>query len=242
MNRTVNHPSLIRRCLPVLAVALLLPATVDAQVIDSPYRWVERAMNAGVFAGVISPTTGIVELGPQSGPVVGSRFSMRLSGPFTAELDVGYLPTSRAIVDTVRVGGEWQQIVVDGAPVEAPVQMLLAQLGLRFNVTGARTYHGLQPFLLLGGGAAVDLVRRPTEEEILPINARFRFGTSFAGQLGGGVEWFATERVALRADVRNVIWRIRYPEAFRIADQDNVIPANEWRSNHQLTAGISLYF
>jgi hypothetical protein len=220
------------------AFLIFLPSALLAQRIDSPYRWVERGLSGGAYAGTIATGQGAVDVGPASGPVLGGRFSLRLSGPFTGEADIALMTSTRMVLDTVAVDGEWQQI----GEGDVRIGMLLA--GLRFNVTGQRTMYGLQPFVVVGGGLARDFAGAPTlpEGTTQGERARHRFGTSFAGQFGAGVEWFATERLALRGDARNVLWRLRYPEAFRTAAPEALLPASDWVSNYQFAAGVSIYF
>jgi hypothetical protein len=223
--------------LPLVLVALA-PGALEAQVrIDSPYRWVDPGMSANVFAGHMVTGRTVVDAGPKDALFWGGRYSLRVSGPFTAEIDVAFMPAQRPVRDTAHVDGGGAEL----GEARASIGMLLG--GLRFNLPGPRTWYGLQPYALFGGGLTRDFAGRTELEEDVPETARFRFGTSFAGQLGAGVEWFATPRVAVRGDARNVIWRLRNPDFYRAQpDVEFTVPPNEWISNYAFSAGLSLYF
>lgn len=210
------------------------PAT--AQAITSPYRFLDRGQSIGPFAGYISAGKGSVGFGASSGPLFGARYGIRITGPFTLEAEVGYFPTTRAVLDTVPAD---TTVEVVG---EADLALALAWAALRFNLTGPRTFHGVQPFLLFGGGAAIDIAGDAAAEEDLAADVRFDFGTSFAGELGAGIEWFLSPSAALRLDGRNVLWRLKTPLPFLQGDRSLVFPDREWVQNFQVSAGISVYF
>jgi hypothetical protein len=224
------------RLLLGLLLLHLLPSGADAQRIDSPYRFVEHTQTLSLFGGWLGTRTGPVDAGPQPGPQFGVRYGLRVGGPFSAEADVFTVPTTRIVYDTITVGGEFRQ---EGEVDAALVGVLLA---LRFNLTGPRTWHGVQPYAVFGGGAVLNLSGRGEVEDAIPEDVRFRFGTRFAGQLGGGAEWFATERLSLRLDARGVLWRLNTPPAFRAGDRAQLIPADEWSRNDFITIGVGYHF
>jgi hypothetical protein len=125
---------------------------------------------------------------------------------------------------------------------EANMRLLLASGGLRFNITGPRTWHGLQPFIILGGGVAIDLAGEADAEEDLPDPVRFDFGTSFAGHIGGGIEWLLSPGWSIRVDGRNSLWKLETPEAFLARDRALLIPPDEWAQNFVLSAGLAIHF
>ena len=207
-----------------------------AQRIVSPYRFVEESQAVGGFAGYVGTERGSLELGPKSGPVAGARYSLRLNGPFTLEAEFGYLPTERDVVGL-------DTLAADTVPVvrgEAALSLLLVTGALRFNLTGPRTYRGLQPYVLFAGGAAIDVSGGEEAGDLLPPGARFDFGTSFAGQVGGGLEWFLARRVALRADGRLVFWQLEAPAALLAHRPD--VPDREWVQNVAGSVGVSVHF
>ena len=221
-----------------LAVLLLALAVSKgtAQSISSPYRFVESTQSGGLFAGYIAPSGSTVGLGPKSGPVAGLRYTIRLSGPFTVEAEVGYASSTRPVRDTVVVDSA-RQIVG-----EADSGLLIANAALRFNLTGPRTWHNLQPYVLFGAGAVMDVLGENGDDETVAADIRFDFGTTFAGQLGGGIEWFATDRLTLRIDARNALWKLKTPAPFLLGDFGEGTPGDEWVNNGFFTIGLSIHF
>jgi len=230
---------MIRRFILLVLLSVLLPAAASAQRIDSPYRFVEHGQSVGAFAGYVSTGQNPLELGPKSAAMFGARYSIRISGPLKAEATIGYMPTTRDAfaVDTLS-GDEKNRAFL----AEADAEMLSATAALRFDITGARTWHRLQPFVLAGGGVVVDLASLTEEEEDLPVDDRYDFGTSFAGELGAGIELYLSDRLTLRADARDVFWKLPTPAGFVLAAERGELSRSEWVSNWVMSAGISLHF
>jgi hypothetical protein len=230
---------MIRR-FPALLLALAavaLPCSEAAsQTIPSAYRFLETSQSVGATGGYVFTNDGALRLGPASAPYFGGRYNIRISGPFTAEGEVGFMPTTRMVWDTV--AGDTTREAIG----EADMSLLTAMASLRFNLTGPRTWRSLQPFLLLGGGVAIDIAGDASAEEDLPEDMRFDFGTSFAGHLGGGVEWFPSGGLSLRIDARNVLWKLDTPDGFLANDRGRLLPGDEWAQNFLLSAGIAIHF
>lgn len=215
---------------------VLAVETASGQNINSPYRFVEDAQSGGGFGGYIYPARGTVGLGPEAGPVGGVRYTIRLSGPFTVEADAGYFSSRRPVLDTIVVDSARQRVGT------ADLGLLLVNGSLRFNLTGARTWHRLQPFAVFGAGVAVDLSGSSPADEDLAADVRYDFGTSFAGQLGGGMEWFPTDRLTVRLDARNALWKITTPLPFQRGVLALRTPADEWVQNGYFSVGLTLHF
>lgn len=220
----------------ILGAVLAQPAS--AQRIDSPYRFLDHSQFLGGFGGYTWLSDGRIGLGPEPAPLLGVGWSIRVSGPFAVALDIGYMPTTRVVRDTAFVAADstFQQTG------ESDVRLVTAMANLRFNLTGARTWHGVQPFALLGAGAAVDFGGGSAADLALQPNMRFDMGTSFAGQLGAGIDWFPSSRVSIRLDARNMLWKLDVPEAFRLTDAGRELPGSEWEQNFALAAGLSIHF
>jgi hypothetical protein len=217
--------------------AATVPCTEAAsQTIPSAYRFLETSQSIGVTGGYVFTNEGALDLGPAAAAYFGGRYGIRISGPFSAEGEIAFLPTTRMVWDTV--AGDTTREVVG----EADMSLLIAKAGLRFNLTGPRTWRSLQPFLLVGGGIAIDIAGDASAEEELPEDLRLDFGTSFAGHLGGGVEWFLSDGLSLRVDARNVLWKLNTPTGFLANDRGRLLPGDEWTQNFLLSAGISIHF
>ena len=221
-----------------MAVALLVLGVqgVVAQTIRSPYRFVEKSQTGGIWAGYLATDRGEVGFGPEAGPILGGRYSIRLSGAFTVEADAGYFSSTRTVLDTAIVEDGFRKVG------EADFHALLLNGSLRFNLTGPRTWHQLQPYVLFGAGAIVDLTGTSDLDEMLPVDVRYDFGTSFAGQFGGGVEWFPSQRLTFRFDVRDVLWKINTPTAFLLSRLGEETTPDQWTSNFLFSAGAALHF
>jgi opacity protein-like surface antigen len=223
------------RCLLflILAGAAIAARPAGAQTVSSPYRYLDSRQSLNFFGGQFFTDRGELGLGPSSKQAGGLTYSIRLGGPFSAEASALYLPSTRAVFDTALVaGGPFRTV--------GSTNLDLAVLtgSIRFDLTGPRTYHNLQPFLLFGGGATLDLSRSTAIESEIAPEARFDFGTRFAGQLGAGVEWFASRRVALRFDARDLFWKLKTPKALVGANTAN----SEWVQNLALSLGLVYHF
>lgn len=221
------------------AALLLAAAPAAGQRIDSPYRFVEHNQAAGVQLGHISTSQGPLGLGPESTPAIGARWGITVTGPFVLEVELLYAPATRSVRDTAFTAGPDSTHVVVG---EADMNLLLGMANLRFNVTGARTWYRLQPFILFGGGIITDLAGAAAAEEDLAADVRLDTGTGFAGQFGVGAEYHISPRWTLRADARSALWKLKNPTAFRLQEVDRNLPADQWESNTVLTAGVSMRF
>jgi hypothetical protein len=224
------------RCLlfVVLAGAAIAARPASAQTIPSPYRHLEKRQAVSFFGGQLFTDSGELGLGPSSKQAGGLNYTIRLGGPFSAEASALYLPSTRSVLDTAMVGG------VVGYRSVGSTNLDLAVLtgSIRFDLTGPRTFHNFLPFLLFGGGATVDLSSNPAIESTIAPDARFDFGTRFAGQIGAGVEWFASRRVALRFDARDMFWKLKTPKAF-VGEE---IASSEWVQNLGLSLGLVYRF
>lgn len=226
------------RRIVLLIGALFLGGTTAAvaQRIETPYRFFEETQAGGLTVGYISTDKGSIGLGPNSGPVFGGRYHIRLSGPFFIEAEALYFPTTRAVLDTTVVDSAFQQV----GDADLGIGMLLASI--RFNLTGQRTWNRVVPFILLGVGGALAIGDDDAADENIGSDARFDFGTTFAGQLGAGIEWFPVERLAIRVDARNVLWQLATPQALLEQNVGRTVPTEEWTNNVTASVGVSIHF
>lgn len=220
-----------------LCGGLLLAAPAAGQQIDSPYRFVERNQSLGVFAGYAITGKGPLELGMDDAPAFGARYRIHVSGPFRLEAELMLMPGTRMVLDTTFTADSARVVVG-----EASTRLLAGMATLRFDITGPRTWHGLQPFLLFGGGLIADLAGASEVEGDLPENVRFDIGTGFAGQIGGGLEWYLSQGASLRVDARNVLWKVKNPTAFRIQESGRTLSDDQWTQNFVATVGFAIHF
>ena len=215
---------------------ILGPGALTSQTIPSPYRFLESKQEAGLFAGYMSPGTGRFGFGPGPGPAWGVRYGVNLSGPFGLEGVVTHLPTTRDIIDPGRVEG-------DRVIGEMSAQMVMIDARLRFTLTGDRTWHGISPFVMTGGGVVFDVSNDESDRDLILTDDRFKFGTSVLGMFGGGVRWFPFERILVRAEYGLVLWRLKTPPGY--SDPERAfkgVDEKEWVSGPSYTLGIAFRF
>lgn len=229
----------IRGFLLLAVLGTILPEAASAQRIDSPYRFIETSQAIGVFAGPVQTGQNTLEMGPHDGFHFGARYGIRIGGPFTVEAEAAFLPTTRDVfaIDSLAADSTDRRLIG-----EADVALLMVGAQIRFDLTGPRTWHGLQPFIVAGGGAVIDLAASDQIEEDLPRDDRFDFGTSFAGELGAGVEWFLSDRLSLRVDARQHFWKLETPGGFGLAPHGGDLAEDEWIGNFKASAGLSIHF
>lgn len=219
-----------------LALLAIGPVTAAAQNIDSPYRFLDTRQSIGPFAGYVSMEPGAIDLGPESGTILGVRYNLGISGPFVLAAELSWISGTRAVQDTVPDDSTWTKIG------EADFRVVSALAGLRFNITGPRTWHGLLPYLLFGGGLTSDVAGDSEPNASLPANVQLDFGNTFTGVLGAGLEWLPSESISVRLDARNMLWKLTTPTAFLRGDQNLVLPSDQWTQNIAFSAGVSLRF
>jgi hypothetical protein len=237
----------ITRTALLLASALLLgPGNAAAQSIPSPFRRIETTQSIHAFGGYMVPDRNValndstsIPLGPEAGPVFGVRYQVRASGPLSIEGSIGISPTQRRLfapkylADSTRVEAE-------DLGVDVPSLVVMGDAGLRFHLTGPRTWNGLAPFVVGMGGLVGDLAGgHPAEEDAeLDASARFRLGPSFAVGAGLGTDWFPAQNVSLRLELTGRLWRMNTPEGFSIARTKR----GEWNPVAGLTVGGAFHF
>lgn len=232
---------ILRPWAPLLAVvpglvALMAPTSVSGQTIPSPYRFIDHRQDAGFFVGFAQDRRGELGIGPGGGTLIGGRYSINLSNPLAAELSGYALPTNREVYD-VRPG---TGLVPKG---KADLLVLAFDARLRFTLTGGRTWHGLAPFILAGGGVVGSLAS-PTELEsdIAPQN-RLDFGPGTLLLTGAGFRWIPQGRLTFRADATLHLWRVAAPPGFvEVMSDIGPYSQKDWVSVGAAIFGLSYRF
>lgn len=229
------RPSFAVLLLPAL-VGLAAPTAALGQAIPSPYRYIETGQEAGAFVGTMDMGTGQFDLGPGSGTLYGARYAVEISGPFSLEGVARAHSSERTVVDPRRTEGD-RAIGVADALVTA------VDARIKFSLPGRRTWHGIGPYVLVGGGLAFDLADSSFLEEELEARDRFDFGTSFLGVLGAGIRWVPTDRLVLRTDGALNLWQVDTPDGWREEGRGLELdspPENEWVSGFSITLGAAI--
>jgi len=237
----------IRTIIIAAAAAILLMAGPSAaQTITSPYDFVERGQAFRAHVTYVAADRGIIGIGPGSGVAAGVGYTIRVSGPFALDARFAYLPTSRTVY-TVRDDADPDQIAEDpmvGLEEIGTADLTLSMLdaSLRFDITGPRTWHRLQPYALIGAGAIFRTSADHSAEEDLrdDIDLRVRFRNGVTGHIGAGVEMHLSPSVSLRVDARNLFWRLHVPTGFITSAR--VIDDREWSTSGHFGVGAAWRF
>lgn len=235
--------------IPVLTVAQTLHAQddqpiVQEEVIDTPFRWIERGFRVGLYGGYVVANRGQLNMGPGPTPIVGTRIRVRLSSPLSLELNFGYGFNSDLYLVDPRTP-EYP------APVDTVgVTWALLEAGFQFSFTGDRTWKGWQPYLLLEGGLFFGLSQEPTNKIGIPRRPfLFRIGTQPAIDFGLGVER-PMGKVGVAFEIRSHLWRTKPPEGFFFPQTlldlaENNLPAaqaSDWTLNFEFSLAFYYYF
>ena len=213
-------PALV--AIAVLAGPLPFTSGARAQTVPSPYRFVERSHEYGVIFGVARENRGALGIGPGGGPLVGGSYAIRLRGALSGEITGFLISTDRVVYDVSPDVG-----LIPLGETEARVAALDARL--RFTLTGARTWHGLAPFLMAGGGVVGDIAGMSPLDSNLFAEDRFSFGPSFLGIMGAGTRWIPGDRFTLRVETSFNLWKLSTPSGFsQVQEQVDQFTSNEW--------------
>jgi hypothetical protein len=217
----------------LLGVLSLLPTGLDAQEIRSPYRFIDESNSVGFTTGYFIGDPGSPGVGPHSSMMLGARYTTRLSGPLSGELNLSLVPTQREVIAYDTIAG---QLAPTGEM--ANLNLGFIEGGLRFHLTGARTWQGIAPFVVLTGGLANNLSGASARDLELPTEQRFRFGQAFTLGFGAGTDVFVADRVSLRLEARDHILRLRVPAGLTEGQRAESM----WTNNFGLTLGAALHF
>lgn len=241
------------RCLAVLAAlaGLGTPTALRAQEpegperIDSPFRWREKGFRLGVFGGYHAANRGPLEFGQGPAGAGGVKLRARISSPLSLELGATYVPAERWVVDAAAEGGP---AVID----TVSSGWLRADFGVQLGLTGARTWHGIHPYALLGGGFVFGIDEGASELLADPALEPFRYDISTAPQVfvGLGFEVFPSRKIGIGFEIRDYLIRLAAPDGFLLPDvlqliEDAGAPApsaKAWQHNPEFGVGIWYYF
>lgn len=212
---------------------LVLPRTADAQEIRSPYRFVDESNSGGAFAGYFFGAPGEYDVGPHGSPMFGVRYTTRISGPLAGDVNISFVPAEREVI---RMDTEAGERVATGEMVG--MNLVFIEGGLRFHLTGPRTWNGFAPYLTVSGGLATNLTGQPAIHEEIPEAQRFRFGQNFTVGPGIGTDFFVADRLSLRFEARDHILRMRVPAGLTGTQNAQAI----WTNNFAVSLGAALHF
>ena len=221
------------------------PVPQERETINSPYRWRERGIRLGIWNSYHTGNRGSLDFGQGPAYALGARFRARVSSPLSFDVGLTYgfadrwvvdprIETGPAVVDTVSSG--W----------------LRADIGAQLGFAGARTWHGVHPYALIGGGWVFGINEGASEVFADPLLEPFRYDISTAPQVyvGLGGEIFPGDRFGIGFEVRDHIIRQATPDGYFRLDilqilEETGSPAPDrysWLMNFEFGIHLWYYF
>jgi hypothetical protein len=88
-----------------------------------------------------------------------------------------------------------------------------------------------------------DLAERADIENDLEDTDRFKLGTAFVGQLGGGLRVFFNDHWIARSDALLHVWKLDTPLGFRDVSRGfGDVGASEWVNASSISLGVAYRF
>ena len=215
-------------CVPVAAVAQVghLPE-------ESPYRDLPYKQELGLFSGYYNASEGAAGVAPQSGPMIGARYELRIGGPVQFMARVVNVFSQRTALDPTKPPAERAS--------SKSTNLVLADVGITGNLTGQKSWHGLVPIVQAGLGLASDF----QAEDV----GGYDFGTPFALTFGTGFRYSRGDRLELRADVTDYLYQLEYPQRYFIANGPQAPILNpatttgkQWKHNFNFALALTYHF
>ncbi len=166
----------------------------------SPYRDIVDAHSITPVVGYFAGSGGKFGIGAHNGYTYGLRYDLRAGKTVQFGFSAARSALDRFIVDPFvalarRRTGPFDQATTF---LDATVQ---------FNVTGAKTWHGLAPYTGVTLGVAFG-------EDLAADTSGYDFGTKFYVGPQLGTRFFLTQNLHLKAEVRAMFWKVNYPTSF----------------------------
>jgi hypothetical protein len=224
--------------LVIAAAAAPLAAQVGNPPGQSPFRDLTARQSITFSAGRFTGTTAAAPVAWRPGMMGAVRLDTRLAGPLDFYLSFGFAGSSRYKINTER-----DTLTRQSGPFAKT--LFLTDLGLVLNLTGAKTWHHLAPYVGVGAGWML-----PSAAET--DTGGYSAGSHFTIVPSLGTRVFLTRSLAVRLEVRDYFfpynWPLRY--FFPIDRNGNALPAvlssdlkdKQWRHHLALTVGFMYGF
>ena len=204
-----------RFCLAFFSIGFIacaiLPTTALGQEdeIDSPFRWREKSFRLGLFGGQHSANRGSLEFGQGPASAIGAKMRARVSSPLSLEVGATFAPAERWVLNPIAESGP---IIMD----TVSANWRRADFGAQVGLTGARTWNGIHPYALIGGGLVFGIMEGASEVMAPPEMETFRYDISTAPHIyvGFGFEVFPSETIGIGFEVRDYLIRLSAPDGF----------------------------
>ena len=204
----------------------------------SPFHDIRPGAGPVFFVGHLGGDRGRVGVGPSNALTMGLRYELPLGRPTVFHFSASYAKGDRFIVDPA---------ADSSSPARrtgpADTDLLLTELGMQLRLSGAKSWHGLAPYLGFTSGFAFDL-HSPGDS----TGSEYEFGTKLL--LGGnaGLRWHTGRRFTVQLDGRALMWRLKYPSNFHVPapDGSQVVPFTEkltdWTVHPWVSLGVGWTF
>ncbi len=229
--------------MPTLARAQETPVVSSSEPIDSPFRWRERGFRLGLFGGYHNGNRGNLDFGQGPTAINGVKMRARVSSPLSLEVGASYGPAERFVIDLAADGGP---AIID----TVNASWIRVEAGGQVSLTGARTWHGIQPYGVFGAGWVVEVDGGASELLADQALAPFRYNIGAAPHLnvGAGFEIFPSDKIGIGFEVRDYLIRQTAPGGFLVPNllqtlADLGAPApkpSAWL--HTLEFGVSIWY
>ncbi len=239
-----RHPGTSTIAVFFLLLALVPFRPAGAQVGHppghSPFQDLPRGATWTALVGDFRGDGGALGVGPHHGLTYGLRYDIRVGGLVGLAL--------------VLSRGELERLVIDpydsvATRVTGPVSQYVyfAGGGLQLNLTGAKTWHGVAPYI--GGDFGFALSQSTPSD-----TSGYKFGNRLFVAPGAGVRLFLTRHLHLRLDGKVNLWKLKYPGSYAqepavqpgTPDQSNAVVTNgklsKWDGSLWLQAGLGISF
>jgi hypothetical protein len=220
-----------------VAIVALLARPAAGQVgyppARSPFVDVEQTQEITVLFGYYSAKRDPAKVAPQSAAMAGLQYEWRASGPLHLGLEFMETNSERTTLDPSKAPAA-RDLGTSTHPIYG------ADAFLAVSLTGERSWHHLMPMTNLGLGLVSDFKG--------PDVGGFKFGTRFAFPWGAGVRWVPGGHIQLRADVKDWMYSVVYPESYYISSTTDPpiltskVARSRWTNNFAMTVGVSYFF
>ncbi len=225
--------------LSILAVVFLNTAPTVAQVIPSPYEFIENRQTGRLLFGQADIQSGQLDIGPRTASIIGGRYGISVGSVLTIEVNVSRYKSTRSVYNVTATAGRTKL-------GDTELNFGVFDLRFRLNLTGHRTWHNIQPYLAFGGGAAASLAADQTLEQAAGIDQdnRYDFGSQFATVIAGGTDFQVSERISLFTEGVFNLWKVGTPAGWLTTDLDpqGTNPKDEWVATKNIFVGVSYRF
>jgi len=228
---------------PLLLALTALPfdrltAQVGNDPSRSPFQDVTTRQGIAFTGGWFMGNHARAHVGAHAGPAVRMQIRTALSGPIDLSLNIAYIQSQRYTINTTLPANVRMQGPID-------YNLIAGDLSIGVNLTGAKTWHGLAPYISVGMG-----IIGPTETVVDP--GGYKAGSGFTIAPAIGLRARLGSHLGLMFEAKdNTIryeWPLRYFDPIDLQGNPITPPVlsntTDKQTTHNLTlsAGLTYHF